>query len=45
MFYHRNTLREIVSLRDYLGKKHADGSEDAIDRWIRMVATNRLTGH
>src|SRR5260221_14742233 len=45
MFYHRDTLREIVSLRNYLRKKHADDSEDAIDRWIRMVATNRLTGH
>jgi len=45
MFYHRDTLREIASLRDYLRKKHADGSEDASDRWIRMAATNRLTGH
>ena len=45
MFYHRDTLREIASLRDYLRKKHADASEDAVDRWIRMVATNRLTGH
>src|SRR5258706_9809810 len=45
MFYHRDTVREIVSLRDYLRKKHAHSSEDAIDRWIRMVATNRLTGH
>ena len=32
MFYQRDTLREIVSLRDYLRKKHADDSEDAIDR-------------
>lgn len=45
MFFHRDTLREIVSLREYLQHKHADGGEDAIDRWIRMVATNRLTGH
>ena len=22
-----------------------NGLEDNIDRWIRMVATNRLTGH
>lgn len=43
MFYHKVTLAEIVSLRNYLkgrGKK-----EDNVDRWIRMVATNRLTGH
>ena len=45
MFFHRDTLREIVSLRNYLRRRRASGSEDAIDRWIRMVATNRLTGH
>jgi DNA modification methylase len=45
MFYHRDTLSEIVSLRDYLQKKAAFGTEDDADRWLRMVATNRLTGH
>ena len=45
MFFHADTLREIASLRDYLHRRHADGHEDAVDRWIRMVATNRLTGH
>jgi adenine-specific DNA methylase len=45
MFFHRHTLNEIVSLRNYLRRRHASGSEDAVDRWIRMVATNRLTGH
>lgn len=44
-FYHPNTLCQITNLRDYLLAKHDDGSLDAIDRWIRMVATNRLTGH
>ncbi len=44
-FYHPNTLRQITNLRDYLIAKHDSGSLDAVDRWIRMVATNRLTGH
>jgi hypothetical protein len=45
MFFHKDTLREIAALRGYLQKRHARGKEDAIDQWIRMVATNRLTGH
>ena len=44
-FYHPNTLRQIANLRKYLIAKQRDGSLDAVDRWIRMVATNRLTGH
>ncbi len=42
MFYEKKTLIEILSLRDYLIKKD---NLDHIDKWIRMVATNRLTGH
>ncbi len=45
MFYHPQTLREIVSLKNYLQEKSREGTEDDVDRWIRMVATNRLTGH
>lgn len=45
MFYHPDTEAEIVSLRRYLQEKVRDGSLDDIDEWIRMVATNRLTGH
>ncbi|KAB2922149.1 MAG: site-specific DNA-methyltransferase [Bacteroidetes bacterium] len=45
MFFHRDTLAEILSLRAYLRSRHRTGREDAADRWIRMVATNRLTGH
>ena len=45
MFYHANTESEIVSLRNYLIKKNRNAEEDFIDSWIRMVATNRLTGH
>lgn len=43
MFYHPETESEIVSLRNYLIKRKKN--EDYIDEWIRMVATNRLTGH
>lgn len=42
MFYHADTEAELVSLRNYLLQKK---KPDAIDEWIRMVATNRLTGH
>jgi DNA methylase len=45
MFFHHDTEAEIVSLQSYLEAKSKDGSEDRLDRWIRMVATNRLTGH
>ncbi|MCE2440911.1 MAG: site-specific DNA-methyltransferase [Candidatus Latescibacteria bacterium] len=44
-FYHPNTLMQITNLRDYLLAEQDAGSLDAVDRWIRMVATNRLTGH
>ncbi len=45
MFYEKQTLIEILSLRDYLIKKGNESNLDHIDKWIRMVATNRLTGH
>ncbi len=45
MFYHPDTEAEIVSLRDYLLQRRDYGREDEVDAWIRMVATNRLTGH
>jgi hypothetical protein len=41
VFYHPETLREIAALKKYLlGRKG-----DAIDRWICLMALNRLTGH
>lgn len=43
VFYHEKTLRELCSLRAYFRKK--GNGADATDNWIRMVATNRLTGH
>jgi len=45
MFYHPDTESEIVSLRNYLIKRNRNKEEDFVDNWIRMVATNRLTGH
>jgi len=45
MFYHPKTEAEIISLRNYLARRHASRTEDNLDRWIRMIATNRLTGH
>lgn len=45
MFYHPKTEAEIVSLKKYLLRRKKSGKEDHLDRWIRMVATNRLTGH
>jgi DNA modification methylase len=45
MFYHEKTQEEIRSLRSYLKKRKEAREEDEIDSWIRMVATNRLTGH
>ncbi len=44
-FYHKDTLREIISLKEYLLDREKDGTIDNIDGWIRMVAINRLTGH
>lgn len=45
MFYHEDTLAEVVSLRDYLIERKATGTQDYVDAWIRMVATNKLSGH
>jgi hypothetical protein len=45
MFYHPRTQSELLSLRAYLVRRRASHTEDYVDRWIRMVATNRLTGH
>lgn len=45
MFYHPDTEKELVSLKHYLNEQKKINQEDHIDSWIRMVATNRLTGH
>lgn len=45
MFYDKKTEKEILSIRQYLIEKKSKNEEDDVDRFIRMVATNRLTGH
>ena len=51
MFFHEKTLTEILSLRAYLNPPLSPFQKgdfidlEEVDEWIRMVATNRLTGH
>jgi len=45
VFYHPETLRHLSALRRYLLQREASGTIDRIDKWLRMVAVNRLTGH
>lgn len=45
MFYHKDTELELESLRRYLQQRKEEEKEDKVDSWIRMVATNRLSGH
>jgi hypothetical protein len=42
VFYHPDTLRKIVALKQYFLKKRR---LDSVDEWIRLVTLNRLTGH
>jgi hypothetical protein len=44
-FYHPETLMELCALKKYLLRRQGSGELDSIDRWIWMVALNRLTGH
>lgn len=45
MFYHPKTESELYAMRSYFIEQKKNIREDAADRWIRMVATNRLSGH
>ena len=45
MFFHPSTEAEIRGLRDWFTGRDAAGELDDLDTWIRLVATNRLTGH
>ena len=45
VFFHERTLNQICRLRDYLRERRSARSADLVDRWIQMVAINRLTGH
>jgi hypothetical protein len=45
VFFHPETLAEIVALKRWFVEREATGRIDPIDDWIRMVALGRLTGH
>jgi len=45
MFYHPDTEAEIRALRHWFLERMRTDTFDRLDAWIRMVATNRLTGH
>ncbi|MDB6028076.1 MAG: methylase domain protein [Verrucomicrobiales bacterium] len=45
VFYHPETLKQIVALKKFLLLRAAAKTLDYVDEWIRMVAVNRLTGH
>lgn len=45
VFYHPETLTAICALKEYLLRREAASALDAVDRWVRMVAITRLTGH
>ncbi len=45
MFFQAETEAEIRGLRDWFLTRADSGDLDPLDAWIRMVATNRLTGH
>ncbi len=44
-FYHPETLGEIYALRAHLLAASGEDDFHEVDAWLRMVATNRLTGH
>ena len=44
-FYHPKTLASIEGLRAWLLARQDEGEIDSLDKWIRMIAINRLTGH
>jgi hypothetical protein len=45
VFYHPATLKQICSLKKHLLRRRQEGTFDAVDDWIALVALNRLTGH
>lgn len=45
MFYDPATEKEILALREFLSVNRKQEEDDEVNAWIRMVATNRLTGH
>lgn len=45
VFFHPQVLRRLVAMKAWFGERERSGTLDSADKWIRMVAANRLTGH
>jgi len=45
VFYHPQTLTKLEGLRNWLFERSRSGDLELVDKWIRMVAINRLSGH
>ena len=45
VFFHPRTLAQIEGLKVWLKNRQKKALWDQTDRWIQMVAVNRLTGH
>ena len=45
VFFHPQTLSEILAWRNYFAKRQENKTFDKIDAWLEMIACNRLTGH
>ena len=45
VFYHPDTLRQLLGYRRWFAGRTASGEFDGVDGWIRMVCINRLSGH
>ena len=45
VFYHPSVLRHLLALKKWFGKNEKRGTMTNVDRWIRMIVLNRLSGH
>lgn len=44
-FYHPDTLRHLLSLKQWFLEREAANDMTAEDDWLRMIVVNRLSGH
>ena len=45
VFFHQETLKEILAWRNYFAERRKNKTFDKVDAWLEMVTCNRLTGH
>lgn len=45
VFYHRETLIDLLKLKNYFFSQDRKNCLDDTDRWARMICLNRLSGH